>query len=165
MFVLNSYFCRESRFVAILRSKLRFLLRNAGVDSDFTQNIWGKNWRLGALVVSMHLQNVKNLHYRWMQEVKAWNPQQFTRAGLIRGQGGLFYVLNTGFSIAFYLCESSFQFKSWDEYRMKMYFLSSESNSVVRSAPVGSLGEKYLQKKQIHFFFFFFSRMCLFRYF
>ena len=26
------------RFVAILRSKLRFLLRNTGVDSDFTQN-------------------------------------------------------------------------------------------------------------------------------
>ena len=36
MFVLNSYFCRESRFVAILRSKLRFLLRNTGVDSDFS---------------------------------------------------------------------------------------------------------------------------------
>ena len=49
MFVLNAYFCRELRFVAILRSKLRFLLRNTGVDSDFTQNFWGKNWRLGAL--------------------------------------------------------------------------------------------------------------------
>ena len=49
MFVLNSYFCRESRFVAILHSKLRFLLRNSGVDSDFTQIFWGKNWRLGAL--------------------------------------------------------------------------------------------------------------------
>ena len=36
--VLNAYFCRESRFVAILRSKLRFLLRYTGVDSDFTQN-------------------------------------------------------------------------------------------------------------------------------
>ena len=52
MFVLNAYFCRESRFVAILRSKLRFLLRNTGVDSDFTQNFWGKNWRLKALVLS-----------------------------------------------------------------------------------------------------------------
>ena len=50
MFVLNAYFCRELRFVAILRSKLRFLLRNTGVDSDFTQNFWGKNWRLGALM-------------------------------------------------------------------------------------------------------------------
>ena len=50
MFVLNAYFCRELRFVAILRSKLRFLLRNTGVDSEFTQNFWGKNWRLGALV-------------------------------------------------------------------------------------------------------------------
>ena len=29
---------RRLRFVAILRSKLRFLLRNTGVDSDFTQN-------------------------------------------------------------------------------------------------------------------------------
>ena len=35
MFVLNAYFCRELRFVAILRSKLRFLLRNTGVDSEF----------------------------------------------------------------------------------------------------------------------------------
>ena len=50
MFVLNAYFCRELRFVTILHSKLRFLLRNTGVDSDFTQNFWGKNWRLGALV-------------------------------------------------------------------------------------------------------------------
>ena len=30
MFVLNAYFCRELRFVVILRSKLRFLLRNTG---------------------------------------------------------------------------------------------------------------------------------------
>ena len=35
MFVLNMYFCRELRFVAILRSKLRFLLRNTEVDSEF----------------------------------------------------------------------------------------------------------------------------------
>ena len=49
MFVLNAYFCRELRFVAILRSKLRFLLINTAVDSDFTQNFWEKNWRLGAL--------------------------------------------------------------------------------------------------------------------
>ena len=56
MFVLNSYFCRESRFVAILRSKLRFLLRNTGVDSDFTQNFWVKNWRLKALLQhSLHM--------------------------------------------------------------------------------------------------------------
>ena len=27
MFILNAYFCRELKFVAILRSKLRFLLR------------------------------------------------------------------------------------------------------------------------------------------
>ena len=38
MFVLIAYFCRELRFVAILRSKLRFLLKNTGVDSDFTKN-------------------------------------------------------------------------------------------------------------------------------
>ena len=50
MFVLNAYFCRELRFVAILRFKLRFLLRNTQVDSDFTQNFWGKNWRLKSLV-------------------------------------------------------------------------------------------------------------------
>ena len=50
MFVLIAYFCRELRFVAILRSKLRFLLKNTGVDSDFTQNFWGKNWRLKALL-------------------------------------------------------------------------------------------------------------------
>ena len=35
MFVLSAYFCRELRFVVILRSKLRFLLRNTGVDSEF----------------------------------------------------------------------------------------------------------------------------------
>ena len=33
----------------ILRSKLRFLLKNTGVDSDFTQNFWGKNWWLKSL--------------------------------------------------------------------------------------------------------------------
>ena len=38
MFILNAYSCRELRFVACLGSKLRFLLRNTGVDSDFTQN-------------------------------------------------------------------------------------------------------------------------------
>ena len=54
MFVLNAYFCRELRFVAILRSKLRFLLRNTGVDSDFTQNFWGKNWRLKSLLQSVN---------------------------------------------------------------------------------------------------------------
>ena len=35
MFVLNAYFCRELRIVAILRSKLSLLLRNTGIDSDF----------------------------------------------------------------------------------------------------------------------------------
>ena len=35
MFVLNAYFCRELRFVAILCSKLRFLLRNTKVDPEF----------------------------------------------------------------------------------------------------------------------------------
>ena len=35
MFVLNAHFCRELKFVAILRFKLRFLLRNTGVDSEF----------------------------------------------------------------------------------------------------------------------------------
>ena len=38
MFVLNAFFCHELKFVAILRSKLGVLLRNTGVDSDFTQN-------------------------------------------------------------------------------------------------------------------------------
>ena len=38
MFVPNGYFCRESKFVVILRPKLRFLLRKMRVDSDFTQN-------------------------------------------------------------------------------------------------------------------------------
>ena len=49
MFVLNAYFCGELRFIAILRSKLRFLLRNTVVDSYFTPNFWGKIWRLEAL--------------------------------------------------------------------------------------------------------------------
>ena len=40
MFILNAYFCRELKFVATLRSKLRFLLRNTGVDSDVTQKGW-----------------------------------------------------------------------------------------------------------------------------
>ena len=38
LIVLNAYFCRELRFVAILRSKLRYLLRNTELDSDFIQN-------------------------------------------------------------------------------------------------------------------------------
>ena len=49
MFVPNGYFCRESKFVVILRPKLRFLLRKMRVDSDFTQNFWVKNWQLGSL--------------------------------------------------------------------------------------------------------------------
>ena len=67
MFVLNAYLCCELRFVAILRSKLRFLLRNTGVDSDFSQNFWGKIGRLKSLLrrlallfsVSSVNQNVK----------------------------------------------------------------------------------------------------------
>ena len=47
MFVLNAFFCHELKFVAILRSKLGVLLRNTGVDSDFTHNFWGKVCRLG----------------------------------------------------------------------------------------------------------------------
>ena len=43
----------NKRFGAILRTKLRFLLRNAGVDSDFTQNFWGKKKRLKALTASV----------------------------------------------------------------------------------------------------------------
>ena len=43
------HFLENSMFVRILRSKLRFLLRNTGVDSDLTQNFWGKKWRLKAL--------------------------------------------------------------------------------------------------------------------
>ena len=35
IFFLNAYFCHELRFVATLRSKLRFLLRKTGVDSEF----------------------------------------------------------------------------------------------------------------------------------
>ena len=38
MFDVNAYFCRELKVVAILCSKLRFLHRYTGVDSDFTQN-------------------------------------------------------------------------------------------------------------------------------
>ena len=34
-FVLNAYFYRELRFVAILLSRLRFLPKNTGVDSEF----------------------------------------------------------------------------------------------------------------------------------
>ena len=33
----------------------RFLLRNTGDDSDFTKNFWGKNWRVGALLVVVHV--------------------------------------------------------------------------------------------------------------
>ena len=32
MFVLNAYFCRELKFVPMLRFKLRFSLRNTGVE-------------------------------------------------------------------------------------------------------------------------------------
>ena len=65
MFVLNAYFCRESRFVAILRSKLRILLRNTGVDSDFTQDFWGKNWRLKALVNALRSNHLEALSTCW----------------------------------------------------------------------------------------------------
>ena len=45
MVVLSAYFCRDV--------KLRFLLGNTGVDSDFTQNFWGKIWRVGSLIYIM----------------------------------------------------------------------------------------------------------------
>ena len=52
----NAYFQCESKFVAILHSivailryKLRFLLKKRRVDSDFTQNFWVKIWRVGSL--------------------------------------------------------------------------------------------------------------------
>ena len=38
-----------------VRYKLRFLLRNTGVDSDFTQNFWGKIWRVGPLHQGLNL--------------------------------------------------------------------------------------------------------------
>ena len=47
MFVLNAYFCRELRIVAILRSKLKFLLRNTGVDSDFNSEFLRKKMAAG----------------------------------------------------------------------------------------------------------------------
>ena len=37
MFVLNAFSCRELKFVAILRAKLRFLLRNIGVDRFYSE--------------------------------------------------------------------------------------------------------------------------------
>ena len=42
MFVLNGYFCRELKFITILPSKLRFLLRNTGFDSDFSSEFLRK---------------------------------------------------------------------------------------------------------------------------
>ena len=54
-----------------LCSKLRFLLRNTGVDSDFTQNFWGKIWRLGSLFWTLPL------------------PREFSAFGL----AGLFRIL------------------------------------------------------------------------
>ena len=48
-FGLSAYFCRELKFIAILLSKLKYLLRIKGVDSDFTQNFWEK---LGGISVN-----------------------------------------------------------------------------------------------------------------
>ena len=39
--------CRK--FTQLVWLRLRILLRKTGVDSDFTQNFWVKNWRLKAL--------------------------------------------------------------------------------------------------------------------
>ena len=76
MFVLNAYFCRELRFVAILRSKLRFLLRNTGVDSDFTQNFWGKNWWLEPLLFTYMSACAPKRNKAW----KAFFPSKRHRA-------------------------------------------------------------------------------------
>ena len=43
MIVLNAHFCCEIKFVAIWRSKLGFLLRNTGVDSDFSSEFLRKD--------------------------------------------------------------------------------------------------------------------------
>ena len=51
MSVLNAYFRREIRFVAILRSKLRLLLRNTGEElTQILLRILRKKLRLGALL-------------------------------------------------------------------------------------------------------------------
>ena len=78
MFVLYSYICCESIFVAILCSKLRFLLRNTGVDSDFTQNFWGKNWRLGALGdtrIALFGENWEDWSWSSMHQIGTISPQ------------------------------------------------------------------------------------------
>ena len=46
-----------------LCSKLRFLLRNTGVDSDYTQNFWGKICRLGSLLLSKHICKLITLNW------------------------------------------------------------------------------------------------------
>ena len=48
--ICRDFMLQTQIFTQKYRSWLRFLLRNTGVDSDFTQNFWGKYWRLGALV-------------------------------------------------------------------------------------------------------------------
>ena len=67
MFVPNTHLCRESKFVAILRSKLRFLLRKTQIDSDFTQNFWVKIWWVGSLVYT--LQTWFKTYYRFQSVV------------------------------------------------------------------------------------------------
>ena len=83
MFVLNVYFCRELKFVANLRFKLRFLLRNTGVDSDFTQNFWGKNWRLGALSWGLVVKHIgRDLKLNWTLEAEVLEGLEAEDMGL-----------------------------------------------------------------------------------
>ena len=79
MFVLNGYFCCELKFFAILSSKLRFLLRNTGVYSDFTQNFWGKIWQVGTLCQRIKVQWKKRSKLSHLLTVRAevaggWPP-------------------------------------------------------------------------------------------
>ena len=52
MFVLNAYFCRELKFVAILRSQTQIFTQKYRNWLRFIQNFWGKNWRLKSLVTA-----------------------------------------------------------------------------------------------------------------
>ena len=81
MFVLNAYFCRELRFVAILRStqiftqKYRSWLR-------FYSEFLRKNWRLGALVImtmSNYDQGQKGIVSYYILHLSADSAQENTR--------------------------------------------------------------------------------------
>ena len=50
--------CSKCVLLSWIKIWLRFLLRNTGVDSDFTQNFWGKIWRLKSLVQSTPLNSI-----------------------------------------------------------------------------------------------------------